>query len=93
MKDFWNRCLSALDQQVIPLESEQAKKCAIQAVQRVLRSMMDGDCGSELILAIVSYPFSLKFPKKEDFFPEEVVEQDVLAAFKEEKALEESPQE
>lgn len=55
MEEFWNRCLSALDQQVIPLPSEEAKKCAIQAVQRTLGAYLDDEDGAKTVLSILSY--------------------------------------
>ena len=55
MTEFWNRSLIALDGQVSPLPSEEAKKMAIQAVQRTLRSYLADDDGEKLVLSIISY--------------------------------------
>ncbi len=55
MTEFWTRCLIALDSQVEPLPSEEAKKMAIQAVQRTLRSYLADEDGEKLVLSIISY--------------------------------------
>jgi len=55
MTEFWNRCLSTLDRQVDPLPSEEAKKEAIQAVQRTLRAYLGEEDGEKIVLSILSY--------------------------------------
>lgn len=52
--EFTRRCLATLDKQVIPLESEQAKVAAVQAVRYVLQSYITDD-QQALALRILSY--------------------------------------
>lgn len=54
MLDFWSDCLSKMDQQEFKLESEEAKKCAIQIVQRVLQLYKKRD-GEKIVLGIIDY--------------------------------------
>lgn len=54
IEEFTRRCLSALDKQVIPLESEAAKISAIQAVRYVMHSYLQND-GEKQVLRIVAY--------------------------------------
>lgn len=59
---FLNSCLSALDKQVFALESEEAKRCAIQAVQRVLRDVLRNS-GEDVALEILRCPKRIILPK------------------------------
>jgi len=54
MLEFWEDCLAKLDQQTFPLESEEAKKAAIQAVQRTLRYYLR-EKGEETVIRILEY--------------------------------------
>lgn len=54
IEEFTRRCLSTLDKQVIPLESEEAKIAAIQAVRYVLQGYFN-DEDKALALRIISY--------------------------------------
>lgn len=62
MVDFWNDCLSKLDQQTFNLESEEAKKEAIQVVQRVLRDIALSE-GDDVALRVIHYPKRIIYPK------------------------------
>lgn len=58
-RDFRLRCLEVLDQQEFPLETEKAKKCAIQAVHRVIRDIYLND-GKDEALKIIRYPLRIE---------------------------------
>jgi len=55
MHEFWGRCMDTLNEQISPLEQEESKKLAIQAVQRTLRSYLDDKDGKKIVLDIVAY--------------------------------------
>ncbi|OQA56523.1 MAG: hypothetical protein BWY42_00942 [Candidatus Omnitrophica bacterium ADurb.Bin277] len=49
IKEFTEKCLSILDKQVIPLESDEAKIAAIQAVRYVLQEYLLNDESQKLM--------------------------------------------
>jgi hypothetical protein len=57
MDEFWKECLKTMEEQVFPLESQEAKRCAIQAVHRTLRRHLS-EGGEEIVLRIIRYPLS-----------------------------------
>ena len=54
IEEFMDLCLSKLDAQVFALESDEAKRSAIQAVRYTLRSYADR-YGMESVLQILAY--------------------------------------